>query len=57
MRVLVLDDDTRIAERLVAHLGRQGHALDIAASLAAGGRCAAARAGAASRNCRTARWS
>jgi DNA-binding response OmpR family regulator len=36
MRVLVLEDDTRIAEGLVAHLGRQGHAVDTAASLAAG---------------------
>ncbi|MES2717636.1 MAG: response regulator transcription factor [Pseudomonadota bacterium] len=36
MRVLVLEDDRRIAEGLVAHLGRQGHAVDTAATLAAG---------------------
>ena len=36
MRVLVLEDDCRIADGLVAHLGRQGHAVDTAASLAAG---------------------
>ncbi len=36
MRVLVLEDDARIADGLVAHLGRQGHAVDTAATLAAG---------------------
>lgn len=36
MRVLVLEDDKRIAEGLLAHLGRHGHAVDTAASLAAG---------------------
>ena len=36
MRVLVLEDDPRIAEALVAHLGLQGHAVDTAATLAAG---------------------
>jgi len=36
MRVLVLEDDTRIADGLVAHLGRQGHAVDTATTLAAG---------------------
>ncbi len=36
MRVLVLEDDPRIAAGLVAHLGRQGHAVDTAATLAAG---------------------
>ncbi len=36
MRVLVLEDDPRIADGLVAHLGRQGHAVDTAATLAAG---------------------
>ena len=36
MRVLVLEDDQRISDGLVAHLGRQGHAVDSATSLAAG---------------------
>ncbi len=36
MRVLVVEDDSRIAQGLVAHLGRQGHAVDTAATLAAG---------------------
>jgi len=36
MRVLVVEDDPRIADGLVAHLGRQGHAVDTAATLAAG---------------------
>jgi len=36
MRVLVLEDDPRIADGLVAHLGRQGHAVDTAGTLAAG---------------------
>ena len=36
MRVLVVEDDERIASGLAAHLGRQGHAVDHAATLAAG---------------------
>lgn len=36
MRVLVLEDDPRIADGLAAHLGRHGHAVDTAATLAAG---------------------
>ena len=36
MRVLVLEDDRRIADGLAAHLGRQGHAVDTAATLADG---------------------
>ena len=34
MRVLVVEDDARIAEGLQAHLARQGHAVDQAPSLA-----------------------
>jgi DNA-binding response OmpR family regulator len=34
--VLVLEDDARIADGLVAHLGNLGHAVDTAGSLAAG---------------------
>ncbi len=36
MRVLVLEDDQRIADGLAAHLGRLGHAVDHAGTLAAG---------------------
>lgn len=36
MRVLVLEDDQRIADGLAAHLGRQGHAVDHAGNLANG---------------------
>ena len=36
MRVLVLEDDPRIADGLAAHLVRQGHAVDTAGTLAAG---------------------
>lgn len=36
MRVLVLEDDMRIADGLAAHLGRLGHAVDCVATLAAG---------------------
>ena len=36
MRVLVLEDDQRIADGLATHLGRQGHAVDVAGTLAAG---------------------
>ncbi len=36
MRVLVLEDDQRIADGLATHLGRLGHAVDIAGTLAAG---------------------
>lgn len=36
MRVLVVEDDERIADGLAAHLGRLGHAVDAAATLAAG---------------------
>ena len=36
MRVLVIEDDRRIADGLADHLGRQGHAVDHAGTLAAG---------------------
>jgi two-component system OmpR family response regulator/two-component system response regulator QseB len=36
MRVLVVEDDERIASGLAAHLGRLGHAVDCAPTLAAG---------------------